>query len=117
MGRRAGDDCDLPVGCAAALRRGDAPQAFLPEALRHQPATIARELVITNRYQHKTFAKESGAMIAAAVRGEDETTDLTGFGSPAARVDTKRRRYRSLLRLRQERSLREMRSLRASYAL
>ena len=49
----------------------------VPEALRLQPSTMPREIVMTKSYQHKIFAKELGAMIAAPARGED---DVSGWG-------------------------------------
>ena len=53
--------------------------------MRLQPATMPREIAITKRYQHKTFAKELGAMIAAPVRNEDETLDLQRLVTALAR--------------------------------
>ncbi len=63
------------VRAAVAICPSVVPQG-VPEALRFLPAIMIREIVVTKRYQHKTFGKELGAKIAAPIRNQDETLDL-----------------------------------------
>ena len=49
----------------------------VPEALRLQPSTMPREIMVSKNYQLRGFAKELGAMIAAPVRSEE---DVSGWG-------------------------------------
>ena len=54
----------------------------VPEALRLQPSTMLREIIVPKNYQLKGFAKDLGAMIAAPVRSED---DVSGWGGSVLR--------------------------------
>ena len=47
----------------------------LPEIMRPQPSTMPREVMTTKKYQHKAFATEFAAQLAAPVRCENDTED------------------------------------------
>ncbi len=53
----------------------DALRKALPEIMRLQPSTMPREVMISKQYQHKPFAMEFEAMIAAPGRSEDDAED------------------------------------------
>jgi hypothetical protein len=64
----------------------------LPEIMRLQPSTMPREVMISKQYQHKPFAMEFAAMIAAPVGSEDDTEDwgrlmLALAAKPAILID------------------------------